>query len=75
MISGELEGIVLKDRTSNYRDGSRAGWVNVKDPSWYAREAWRFHRRQAANERFTEARASGGEAKRREGTTGPEFDA
>jgi ATP-dependent DNA ligase len=45
MVSGELEGIVLKDRTSTYRDGSRVGWVKVKDPSWYARESWRFSRR------------------------------
>jgi bifunctional non-homologous end joining protein LigD len=42
MIAGELEGIVLKDRTSTYRDGSRAGWLKVKDASWYARESWRF---------------------------------
>jgi ATP-dependent DNA ligase len=42
MIAGELEGLVLKDRTSKYRDGSRVGWVKVKDPRWYAREAWRF---------------------------------
>jgi bifunctional non-homologous end joining protein LigD len=42
MISGELEGIVLKDRTSPYRDGSRAGWLKVKDAGWYAREDWRF---------------------------------
>ena len=45
MVAGELEGIVLKDRTSAYRDGSRAGWVKVKDPSWYSRESWRFDRR------------------------------
>ncbi|HET9756551.1 MAG TPA: hypothetical protein VFP66_08625 [Candidatus Limnocylindrales bacterium] len=38
-------GIVLKDRTSTYRDGSRAGWTKVKDRSWYEREAWRFDRR------------------------------
>jgi hypothetical protein len=36
---------VLKDRRSTYRDGSRAGWSKLKDPSWYAREAWRFERR------------------------------
>jgi ATP-dependent DNA ligase len=40
-----LEGIVLKDRTSTYRDGSRAGWTKVKDRSWYERESWRFDRR------------------------------
>jgi bifunctional non-homologous end joining protein LigD len=45
MADGRLEGIVLKDRTSTYRDGSRAGWHKVKDPSWIAREAWRFDRR------------------------------
>jgi ATP-dependent DNA ligase len=45
MADGRLEGIVLKDRTSTYRDGSRAGWTKVKDPSWMRREAWRFDRR------------------------------
>jgi bifunctional non-homologous end joining protein LigD len=45
MADGRLEGIVLKDRTSSYRDGSRAGWTKVKDRSWYDREAWRFDRR------------------------------
>lgn len=32
MADGRLEGIVLKDRTSIYRDGTRAGWSKVKDP-------------------------------------------
>src|SRR4051812_31616433 len=45
MRDGRLEGIVLKDRRSRYRDGSRAGWTKVKDASWYEREAWRFDRR------------------------------
>ena len=45
MQDGRLEGIVLKDRTSPYRDGSRAGWTKVKDRSWYERESWRFDRR------------------------------
>ncbi|MFL5675498.1 MAG: hypothetical protein ACJ779_10855 [Chloroflexota bacterium] len=45
MRDGRLEGIVLKDRRSTYRDGSRAGWTKVKDASWYEREAWRFDRR------------------------------
>lgn len=45
MRDGRLEGIVLKDRRSIYRDGSRAGWTKVKDPSWHEREAWRFDRR------------------------------
>ena len=45
MEDGRLEGIVLKDRTSTYRDGARAGWSKVKDRSWYEREAWRFDRR------------------------------
>ena len=31
MRDGRLEGIVLKDRRSTYRDGSRAGWTKVKD--------------------------------------------
>jgi ATP-dependent DNA ligase len=45
MTDGRLEGIVLKDRTSTYRDGTRVGWSKVKDRSWYEREAWRFDRR------------------------------
>jgi bifunctional non-homologous end joining protein LigD len=45
MQSGDLEGIVLKDRQSRYRGGSRAGWSKVKDRGWYEREAWRFERR------------------------------
>lgn len=45
MADGRLEGIVLKDRTSTYGDGSRRGWSKVKDPSWQEREAWRFDRR------------------------------
>jgi ATP-dependent DNA ligase len=45
MIEGKLEGIVLKDRTSPKRDGSRARWWKVKDRGWYEREAWRFARR------------------------------
>jgi ATP-dependent DNA ligase len=45
MQAGILEGIVLKDRRSTYRDGSRAGWSKVKDASWYQREAWCFDRR------------------------------
>jgi len=45
MASGRLEGIVLKDRTSTYRDGTRVGWSKAKDRSWYEREAWRFDRR------------------------------
>jgi bifunctional non-homologous end joining protein LigD len=44
MQNGRLEGIVLKDRTAPYRDGSRLGWHKVKDVSWYEREAWRFDR-------------------------------
>jgi ATP-dependent DNA ligase len=44
MEDGRLEGIVLKDRTSTYRDGTRVGWSKVKDRSWHEREAWR-HRR------------------------------
>ena len=45
MLRGDIEGIVLKDRESPYRDGSRSGWWKVKDRSWYEREAWRFDRR------------------------------
>jgi len=45
MTDGRLEGIVLKDRRSAYRDGTRVGWSKVKDSSWYEREAWRFDRR------------------------------
>ncbi|MFL5686240.1 MAG: hypothetical protein ACJ77D_09330 [Chloroflexota bacterium] len=45
MTDGRLEGIVLKDRRSTYRDGTRVGWSKVKDRSWYEREAWRFDRR------------------------------
>jgi ATP-dependent DNA ligase len=45
MEDGRLEGIVLKDRTAPYRDGSRVGWTKLKDRYWYAREAWRFDRR------------------------------
>jgi ATP-dependent DNA ligase len=45
MVEGRIEGIVLKDRASTYRDGSRAGWWKVKDRGWYEREAWRFERR------------------------------
>jgi ATP-dependent DNA ligase len=45
MEDGRLEGIVLKDRTAPYRDGSRLGWHKIKDRSWYEREAWRFERR------------------------------
>jgi ATP-dependent DNA ligase len=44
MERGDLEGIVLKDRESAYRDGSREEWHKVKDRSWYEREAWRFDR-------------------------------
>jgi bifunctional non-homologous end joining protein LigD len=45
MTDGRLEGIVLKDRQSTYRDGTRHGWWKVKDPRWYERESWRFDRR------------------------------
>ncbi|MBA2382938.1 MAG: hypothetical protein H0V73_12575 [Chloroflexi bacterium] len=44
ITDGRLEGIVLKDRASTYRDGSRAGWSKVKDPRWMQRELWRFER-------------------------------
>jgi len=44
ITDGRLEGIVLKDRRSPYKDGTRAGWWKVKDPRWYERESWRFDR-------------------------------
>lgn len=44
MTNGRLEGIVLKDRTAPYRDGTRSSWAKVKDRSWYERESWRFDR-------------------------------
>ena len=44
ITEGRLEGIVLKDRLSPYKDGTRAGWWKVKDPRWYERESWRFDR-------------------------------
>jgi hypothetical protein len=37
--------IVLKDRTSTYRDGTRGRLDEAKDRGWYEREAWRFDRR------------------------------
>ena len=42
ITDGRLEGIVLKDRTSTYSDGTRRGWWKVKDPRWFERESWRF---------------------------------
>lgn len=39
MESGVIEGLVIKDRTSTYRDGGRSGWFKLKDRSWYEREA------------------------------------
>jgi hypothetical protein len=39
MENERLEGIVLKDRTAPYREGSRVGWSNVKDAGWYERES------------------------------------
>jgi ATP-dependent DNA ligase len=44
ITDGRLEGIVLKDRRSTYRDGTRTGWWKVKDPRWFERESWRFDR-------------------------------
>jgi hypothetical protein len=37
--SEETSAIVLKDRTSTYRDGSRRGSSKIKDPSWIECEA------------------------------------
>ena len=42
--SGEFEGIVVKDRWSSYRSGSRTGWVKVKAPDWHERRRERFGR-------------------------------
>src|SRR5215212_4500052 len=42
MIAGELEAVVLNDRTSTCRDGSRVGWRKVKGQSRNERESWRF---------------------------------
>jgi hypothetical protein len=39
-----VEGIVLKDRSSTYRDGSRAGSTKVNDASRFERGGWRFRR-------------------------------
>jgi ATP-dependent DNA ligase len=39
---GYLEGIVLKDRTAEYRSGSRRGWSKVKSPDWFERFRARF---------------------------------
>jgi hypothetical protein len=44
-LPGNREGLVLKDRSSPYRDGWRAGWWKVKDRSRYERESRRFDRR------------------------------
>ena len=52
MVDGRLEGIVLKERSSRYRGGSRAGWTKVKDRGWYEREAWRFDRRCRRSPKF-----------------------
>ena len=45
MADDELEGVVLKQRSAPYRDGSRSCWSKVKHTSWHEREAWRFDRR------------------------------
>lgn len=42
IADGDIEGVVLKDRSSTYRAGSRSGWSKLKDPRWAEREAWRF---------------------------------
>jgi ATP-dependent DNA ligase len=45
ITDGRLERLVLKDRPSRYKDGTRAGWSKVNDPRWFERESWRFDRR------------------------------
>jgi hypothetical protein len=35
MADGTIEGLVIKDRTSPYRDGGRSGCFKIKDSSWY----------------------------------------
>jgi ATP-dependent DNA ligase len=42
IMGGYLEGIVLKDRNSAYRSGSRRGWSKVKSPDWFERHRGRF---------------------------------
>src|SRR5438309_2276387 len=48
MVDGRLEGLVLKDRRSPYRGGSRTGWARVKPREWYEREAWQFEKKRCA---------------------------
>ena len=45
-MDGYLEGIVLKDRTAEYRSGSRRGWSKVKSPDWFERHRARFGRKE-----------------------------
>jgi len=44
IVNGELEGLVLKDRTAPYRSGSRRGWSKVKPPDWHEKHRERFRR-------------------------------
>jgi ATP-dependent DNA ligase len=44
VLSGELEGVVLKDRQAPYRSGSRRGWAKVKAPDWNEKHRERFRR-------------------------------
>ena len=46
MTDGRLEGIVLKDRSSTYRDGSRAAWFKIKDRSLVRLRGLAFDRRR-----------------------------
>jgi bifunctional non-homologous end joining protein LigD len=45
MTNRGLEGIVLKDRTSTYRDGRVRVGPRLRTRVGYEREAWRFDRR------------------------------
>ena len=48
ILSGALEGIVVKDRRSPYRSGSRKGWAKVKAPDWHEEHRERFGRPSGA---------------------------
>jgi len=45
MTDGRLEGIVLKDRTSRYRDGTRLGRSRSRIGAGMSARVWRFDRR------------------------------
>jgi len=45
MTDGRLEGIVLRDRTSRYRDGTRLGRSRSRTAAGTSARVWRFDRR------------------------------